>query len=120
MRIKNQMIYLLEMWAKIKSRWAKIPKWMRIVIGVAFFVLAIYVLPVFHSSKKEFVDSHIHEKASTNEDIFPSETIKEKNKEETDTLKTVERGTDKKSLSSIEEEEQISKDDSNVLNLHSG
>ena len=64
MRIKNQMIYLLEMWAKIKSRWAKIPKWMQIVIKLALFVLAIYFLSVFHSSKKELVDSRIHEEAS--------------------------------------------------------
>ena len=52
------------MWDKIKSQWAKIPKWVQLVIKVVLFVLAIYFLPIFHSSKKELVDSRIHEKAS--------------------------------------------------------
>lgn len=63
MQIKNQMVYLFEMWSKIKSLWKKIPKWMRIIIWIAPFAIAIYIIPIFHSSNKEVVDNHIHEEA---------------------------------------------------------
>ena len=50
----------------------------------------------------------------TNEDVFPSKTKEEKNKEETDTLKTIERGQDKKTLNKIEEE-QIFEEETTIL-----
>ena len=57
------MIYLLEIWATIKNRWTKTPKWIKILFGVVFFVFAIYFLPSLQNSKKELVDNRIHEEA---------------------------------------------------------